>query len=109
MSNQRAGLVIRAGLTEELNRKVQNAQKVVDSEILRCCEPFVPKKTGNLARSGIMGTRIGSGKVRYIAPYAKKQYYRGKANQQRGRFWFERAKNANKTRILSLAQAEVEK
>jgi hypothetical protein len=73
------------------------AQKFVDSEVLRNCEPFVPLKTGMLIKSGILGTIIGSGLVSWIAPYAKPQYYlRHRRPSQtgplRGSFWFERAK-----------------
>ena len=39
-------------------------QKIVDSEVLRRSTPYVPFKTGNLIKSGIRGTKIGSGEVR---------------------------------------------
>ena len=43
----------------------QAAQSYIDSSVLRCCDPYVPKDTGQLIRSGIRGTKIGSGKVIY--------------------------------------------
>ena len=85
--------------------KIQRTQKFVDSEILRRSDPYVPFKTGSLKRSGITGTRIGTGVVKYTAPYAKPQYFTGKASGQRGRKWVKRmwlsqgkqiVKNANK-------------
>ena len=45
-------------------------------------------------------TVIGSGKIRYLAPYAGYQYYRGRATGQRGRLWFERMKQAHQKDIL---------
>ena len=36
-------------------------QKIVDSEVLRRSDPYVPFKTGYLKSSGIRGTKIGSG------------------------------------------------
>lgn len=51
------------------------AQKFLDLEVLRDSAPFTPMRTGNLMRSGNTGTVIGSGKVIYNAPYAKRCYY----------------------------------
>lgn len=76
------------------------AQRFVDSEVLRLCDPFVPFETGFLKASGIRGTVIGSGVVKYIAPYAKVNYYtngghgiQGLNNGgERGRLWFARMK-----------------
>ena len=77
------------------------AQQWLDNEVLANCEPFVPLRTGMLIKSGILGTDVGSGKVSWIAPYAKAQYY-GKrkpgsvTGPLRGPFWFERAKAIHK-------------
>lgn len=46
-------------------------QKALDSEVLRRSDPYVPMRTGALKKSGIIGTKIGSGLVQYVAPYAK--------------------------------------
>lgn len=51
------------------------AQKFVDSEILRGTEPFLPFRTGMLTNLGILGTEIGSGLVVWLGPYARFQYY----------------------------------
>jgi hypothetical protein len=79
------------------NGRYQEAQKFVDSEVLRRCEPFTPLKTSMLIKSGILGTVIGSGLVSWIAPYARYQYYlpSRRASQTgalRGSFWFQRMK-----------------
>ncbi|MCM1220531.1 MAG: minor capsid protein [Lachnospiraceae bacterium] len=85
-------------------------QKYVDSEILRLSDQYVPMQTGMLKKSGISGTVIGSGKVEYIAPYGRKQYYEnsGKGIEGvnkpggglRGKLWFERMKADHKKEIL---------
>ncbi len=82
-------------------------QKFIDSEVLRRCDPYVPMDTGSLKRSGITGTVIGSGKIIYTAPYARKQYYsthfrhkRANRNGLRGAYWFERMKADQKDDIL---------
>jgi hypothetical protein len=74
------------------------AQRILDSEVLRGCEPYIPLLTGTLIKTGILGTDVGSGLVQWIAPYSKAQYYRPKkAGSQtgllRGPFWFERWKH----------------
>lgn len=80
------------------------AQRFVDNEVLRFCSARVPFDTGMLQKSGILGTVVGSGEVRYIAPYAAKQYY-GTAptrsyDAMRGGMWFERGKAVERERIL---------
>lgn len=95
-------------------------QKVIDSEVLRRSDPYVPFRTGFLKKSGILGTKIGSGKVVYNAIYAKKQYYhnagRGKQGMTkynshnykclRGRYWFERMKADHLDDILKTAKEQ---
>lgn len=70
--------------------KIHDTQKFIDNEILRRSDPYVPFKTGSLKRSGITGTRVGTGVIKYTAPYAKPQYFKGKASGQRGRKWVKR-------------------
>ena len=81
-----------------------DGQIFVDSEVLRLCSPLVPFQTGMLDKSGKLGTEIGSGEVRYIAPYAAAQYYNTAESRpydsQRGAKWFERMKVGHKKEIL---------
>lgn len=86
-----------------------SVQRYVDSEVLRLTAPYIPFKTGNLIRSGTLGTVVGSGTVQYVAPYAKRQYYRkGKIGSRteplRGPLWFERMKIDHKAEILAGAK-----
>ena len=90
----------------------EEVQKLIDSEVLKRCEPFVPKKSGNLISSGTRATKIGSGKVTYDADYAKYQYYGVSVNGRalkyngaptRGSYWFERMKAIHGGEILNLA------
>lgn len=85
------------------------AQMFVDSEVLRLSEPFTPLLTSMLIKSGTLGTDIGSGEVKWIAPYAAAQYYRArKVGSQtgplRGGMWFERMKVIHKDKIISGAR-----
>lgn len=79
---------------------LEKAQKYVDMQVIRLCNPYTPKDTGSLIRSAILGTVIGSGKVVYNCIYARKQYYEGKSNSMRGRRWFARMKADRRTEIL---------
>lgn len=100
------GLTFAPDFQKRIETNFKNAQKFVDSETLRLCDPYVPRCDGDLIKSGIEGTVIGSGVVEYIAPYAKRQYYtnagRGKQGLTkrnahnykclRGKLWLERMK-----------------
>lgn len=86
------------------------AQEFVDSEVLRRCDPFVPKDTGELIRSGIRETRLGSGRVVYRTPYARRWYYHP-ANFQgapkRGNYWFERMKASGGKKAILRGVAKI--
>ena len=85
------------------------AQKFVDSEVLRLSAPYVPLRTSMLLKSGQLGTDIGSGEVQYIAPYAHKQYYSPRkpgsaTGALRGPLWFERMKADHGKEIIAGAK-----
>lgn len=96
---------VRKSLEKRGLLKNGEAQKYVDSEALRLCTPMVPKDTGELIRSGIRETKIGSGKVVYHTPYSRRWYYEPAKFQgapMRGNYWFDRMKNnGGKTSILA--------
>jgi len=60
---------------QKLNGRLEEAQRYVDSEVLRLSEPYIPFQTGMLRTSGITATEIGSGFVTYNTPYARNMYY----------------------------------
>lgn len=78
-------------------------QEYIDSEVLRLSEPFIPKDNGDLIRSGIQNTQIGSGEVKWRTPYARRWYYLNANFQEspkRGNYWFERMKQQYRDNIL---------
>lgn len=87
-------------LRERGINKGGKVQRFIDSEVIRCMDSFVPLRSGTLKKSAILGTVIGSGRVKYTAPYARRNYYEnaGLGNEgtqrggRRGRKWFERMK-----------------
>lgn len=72
-----------------------DAQKKLDSEVLKISESYVPHRTGELMKSGKRGTKIGQGFVVYNTPYARRMWYgkkyRFNGAPRRGAFWAIRA------------------
>jgi hypothetical protein len=108
-------------------------QKFIDQECIRLMAPYTPFRAGMLERSATLGTKIGSGEINQIAPYARYQYYgklmvssiTGSAwarygekkvltdkdlvhdksrHPQAGPYWFERMKADHKEEILEGAR-----
>lgn len=108
-------------------------QKFIDSECIRLMEPYTPMLSGVLGKSATLGTKIGSGTIRQIAPYARYQYYsklmvssitgssyatqgekkvltdvdlkyQKSKHPQAGKMWFERFKSDHKAKLLRDAQ-----
>ena len=97
------GITFDPNFQPKKDKNFEDAQKFIDSEVLRLSDPYVPFRTGMLKKSGISGTVIGSGVVEYTAPHARKNYYENKGrgiegiNSQtskglRGAFFLERMK-----------------
>lgn len=101
------------GFGGEMNGALLSAQEFIDSEVLRFNAKYIPFDTGMLMESGKLGTEIGSGEVKYIAPYSAKQYYQGgqpgsnDKGPSRGRLWFERMKADHLDEILNGAAKKV--
>lgn len=108
--NGRAELKFNPRFQPKWTRRYSRAQKFVDSEVLRYSEPFIPLRTGTLIKTGILGTDVGSGFVKWIAPYSKDQYYFGrrpgasKTGPLRGNHWFERMKQVRGQTIIAGAK-----
>lgn len=89
------------GFEKKKNQDYSKAQEFVDSECLRHMNPLTPRRTGVLIKSATLGTVIGSGQIKYLAPYGRRQYYEHKGGAgQRGAKWFERMKAAHKDSIM---------
>ena len=101
------------GFGPEITDKINTLQKFIDSEVLRLCDPKIPKDTGMLVNSGILNTQIGSGEVKYRTPYARRLYYHpeynfsGEKNPDAGGYWFERMKQQHKEDILKGIRARI--
>lgn len=96
------------GLGAKLTNQLDKAQCFIDSEVLRLTSAYVPFQTGALQKSGILGTDIGSGEVKWIAPYAAAQYYNTATSRsydpKRGAYYFERMKIDHGAQIIAKAK-----
>lgn len=63
------------------------AQRLLVHELRRVMDPYVPMLTGVL-KNGAVETTFS---VKYVAPYARRQYYENKGNGLRGKEWDKRA------------------
>ena len=90
------------GTISRLEGDVKRAQKWLDNEVLKDCQPYVPMRSGNLMNSGVTGTTLGEGEVVYDAPYSRRMYYGVNFNFSKEKHpqacakWFEKAKAVNK-------------
>lgn len=103
-----AVLVWRNGFGEDFSKMLNDTQSFIDISVLRLSDKYVPFRTGMLKLSGTLGTKVGSGEVRYIAPYARRQYYSNRSpgsstGRLRGPKWFERMKTNEGKYILEAA------
>lgn len=63
--------------------KFDTAQKFIDSECIRKMVKYTPARNLILSKAAVIGTKIGSGRIVYISPYARYQYY-GKVMVKQG-------------------------
>ena len=111
MSNVRLVFYSPDATEARLRGCLAKAQKWLDNEVLKDCQPFVPMRTGNLMNSGLTGTTLGKGKVIYTAPYARRMYYGVNFHFSKDKHpqacaqWFEKAKAINKEKWLNGAQS----
>jgi len=88
------------------NPRYAQAQKFIDNEVLKDSAPYVPMRSGNLMKSGTVGTTLGKGEVIYNAPYAKRMYYGVGFNFSKDKhpqacaIWFEKAKAIHKDKWM---------
>jgi len=96
-------------LKRRLSGNADNAQKVLDLQVMKDCEPYVPADTMNLTRSAQRASDIGSGVVKWDGPYAAAQYYHlpSKSHNKHPLAvmrWFEAAKAVRKAVWLRVAK-----
>jgi hypothetical protein len=88
----------REALYRKLGAKTRDAQAWLDKRVMQDCDPFVPMDVGTLAGTPRQATQMGSGRIIYNMPYARRLYYGESFNFSKDRHpkathhWFEEAK-----------------
>lgn len=96
--NGKAELKWNPGFGQAYTNKFGKVQVFIDSQVIKGLEPYTPLRTSMMIKSAQLGTTIGSGLIRYLAPYARRQYFNGRevgtssTGGLRGRLWFARWK-----------------
>ncbi len=90
---------------------IGRAQAALDVQVIKDANAFCPEDVGTLRDSALLNSRIGSGVVKWVMPYASRLYYNPQYNfskdknpNARGK-WFEEAKARFKAEWLEKAKA----
>lgn len=105
LTNKKGQALIRwnSSFKREEQEYYDKLQVFIDNTVVRNMDAYVPFRTGILKKSVILGSRMGSGKLIYIAPYAKKRYYETRQRKNkglRGGKWFHRMWTARGDKII---------
>lgn len=92
-----------------LEKRINKAQFMLDQQVLKDSNYYIPKDTGDLESSGIYGQQLGQ--VEWNSIYARKQYYEDNnkskdKNPNASMKWFEVAKAKELQNWEKLANAE---
>lgn len=69
-------LVWSSGFKSNSKQQFHKAQCFVDSECIRLMKRYTPARNLYLSeKAPVLGTKIGSGRIYYLAPYGRYQYY----------------------------------
>jgi len=98
----RVNIQVDTGVIEsKVMEATQKAQFVLDQQVLKDSNYFIPKDTGELERSSIRFSRPGEGHVEWNTPYARRLYWNPQydfshdVNPNARGLWLEEAKARN--------------
>jgi hypothetical protein len=93
-----------------MQQRLKLAQIALDTQIIKDSNFYAPEDTQTLQRSAITATDVGSGKVVWNTPYARKLYFNPEYNFSKDKnpnaqgLWFEAAKAVKKGVWKEVAQ-----
>lgn len=102
-------------IEERVTSAVEKAQVVLDEQVLKDSNYFIPKDTGNSEDSGLIASLIGQGQIIWDTPYIRKIYYgvdinfHTDENPNARALWFESAKANWLADWVRIADKEVKK
>jgi hypothetical protein len=100
----------RRKVRKRYDKASQHAQFILDQQILKDTNEYVPKDTGNLVNSSIIHSVPGSGLIVWSTKYVRRLYYGTQMRFSKDRngkaqaLWFEASKANNKRRWLDVAR-----
>ena len=98
-----------SGLRRKAESSTSKAQYILDSQVLKDSNLYVPMDTSTLRDSSIMHSRLGSGSLKWDTPYARRLYYgttykfSKDKNKSASSLWFEKAKAKSKKDWIDIA------
>ena len=102
-----------ATLREKFAKKVHRAQMKLDVQIVNDSNYYCPLLNKGLRNSGISKTVAGSGNIRWVTDYARRQYYGVDFDHSKSRNpnatakWFESAKSRKLEQWKKLVEDEI--
>lgn len=98
------------GGARRITQRYSAIQKFIDNTVVRHMNPYIPMRTGILAKSVVLGSRMGSGELIFVAPYSRRVYFGEKKDGTKMTFsksrhrkatakWFEQMKAERKAQI----------
>jgi hypothetical protein len=100
-------------LEPKMKSAVKFGQRVLDTQVLKDSNFFIPMDQHFLERSGIMHSKLGEGKIIWQTVYSRRLYYNPQYNFAKDKnpnaqgLWFEAAKALYKDRWLKMADKAI--
>lgn len=88
-------------LGADVKKKIEQGQYILDEQVRKDSNRYIPKDTGQLEGSSTVVSEPGKGIISWNTPYAARLYYNPQYNFSKttnplaGGLWFERAKSAH--------------
>lgn len=102
-------------IAEKVKQGIGEGQMVLDQQVLKDSNYYIPKDQGYLEQSAILNSKIGEGEIIWRTPYARRLYYNPQYNFSTDRnpnargLWFEEAKAAKRKEWIDLAEKAARK
>ncbi|MGH0741936.1 minor capsid protein [Bacillus paranthracis] len=103
-----------SSILPQVQESVDKTQIVLDEQVLKDSNYFIPFDTANLRDSSLIASEIGKGVLLWDTPYAKRLYWNPQynfskdSNPHASGLWFDHAKAMNLPAWIALTQTEVE-
>lgn len=100
-------------IINKVKRVSKEVQFVIDEQVIKDSNYYCPEAEGTLKKSAITSSDVGSGKVKWNTPYAKRLYYGEDYKFSKDRNpnarakWFEEAKSKHKKEWLEIGNKKV--